>query len=357
MYDGLGEPQRALELLPAGVADPAGGRRPGRRGGHPVQHRDDLPRSRGIWTGRSPSWSRSSSSTARSSHPDLAVGHRHAERSTPGTLTSLDAGISRRHDVDGAVGGGASVGGGRPGGGDRPGCGDRVGRVWLARSRFADVARLAELTLTLGEDAGAFYHLGWAKQATGFPREALAAYEQALAPVPGRRRPRQRGRHAEQHRPRVRRVGGVGRRALDYYEQALPIRREVGDRAGEATTLNNIGAVYDGLGRPAAGAGVLPAGAADPPGGRRPGRRGRHAEQHRRACTTGWGTGQAALDYYEQALPIRREVGDRAGEATTLNNIGAVYDGLGERAARWTTTSRRCRSAGRSATGPVRRPR
>jgi hypothetical protein len=27
--------------------------------------------------------------------------------------------------------------------------GGRVGRVWLARSRFADVARLAELTLTL----------------------------------------------------------------------------------------------------------------------------------------------------------------------------------------------------------------
>ena len=28
--------------------------------------------------------------------------------------------------------------------------GDRVGGVWLARSRFADVARLAGLTLTLG---------------------------------------------------------------------------------------------------------------------------------------------------------------------------------------------------------------
>ena len=37
--------------------------------------------------------------------------------------------------------------------------GGRVGRVWLARSRFADVARLAELTLTLGEDARAWYQL------------------------------------------------------------------------------------------------------------------------------------------------------------------------------------------------------
>ena len=60
--------------------------------------------------------------------------------------------------------------------------------------------------------------------------------------------------------------------------------REVGDRAGEAATLNNIGLVYHGLGEP-----------------------------------------QRALEYFGQALPITREVGDRAGEAATLNNIGAVY--------------------------------
>ena len=72
---------------------------------------------------------------------------------------------------------------------------------------------------------------------------------------------------------------------------ALPIsiRREVGDRAGEAVTLSNIGGVYDGLG------------------------------ERRRA-----------LEYHGQALPIMREVGNRAGEATTLNNFGAVHRGLGE---------------------------
>ena len=82
---------------------------------------------------------------------------------------------------------------------------------------------------------------------------------------------------------------GERQRALDYYGQALPIRREVGDRAGEAATLNNIGGVYAGL-----------------------------------------GDRQRALAYYQQALPILREVGDRAGEAATLNNIGAVYRGLGD---------------------------
>ena len=166
--------------------------------------------------------------------------------------------------------------------------GDRVSRVWLARSRFADAARLAELTLTLGEDARAFYQLGWAKDATGDRTAALAAYDQALRLY---RAAGDRGNQAATLSNIGLLYAGLGepQRALEYYGQALPIRREVGDRAGEATTLNNIGAVYGGLGEP-----------------------------------------QRALEYYGQALPIQREVGNRAGEAATLNNIGAVYDGLGE---------------------------
>ena len=83
---------------------------------------------------------------------------------------------------------------------------------------------------------------------------------------------------------------GEKQKALDYYNQALPIRRAVGDRRGEAITLNNIGSVYSDLGEK-----------------------------------------QKALDYYNQALPVFRAVGDRGGEATTLNNIGLVYDDLGEK--------------------------
>ncbi|NJR63588.1 MAG: CHAT domain-containing protein [Cyanobacteria bacterium CRU_2_1] len=72
--------------------------------------------------------------------------------------------------------------------------------------------------------------------------------------------------------------------ALEYYQQALTIAQEIGDRSGEGTTLSNIGSVYDSLGQ-------YP----------------------------------QALEYYQQALSIRLEVGDRSGEGTTLSNIGASF--------------------------------
>ncbi len=83
---------------------------------------------------------------------------------------------------------------------------------------------------------------------------------------------------------------GESQKALGYYNQALPILRAVGNRASEAATLNNIGRVYSVLGE-----------------------------------------NQKALDYYNQTLPLTRTVGDRSGEARTLNNIGRVYDNSGEK--------------------------
>ncbi|MGB3641338.1 MAG: CHAT domain-containing protein, partial [Rivularia sp. (in: cyanobacteria)] len=83
---------------------------------------------------------------------------------------------------------------------------------------------------------------------------------------------------------------GENEKALEFYNQALPLVRAVGDRRGEAAILNNIGLVYDSLGEK-----------------------------------------QKALEFYNQALPLSRAVGDTGSEATTLNNIGRVYDDLGEK--------------------------
>lgn len=80
------------------------------------------------------------------------------------------------------------------------------------------------------------------------------------------------------------------RQSVKKYEESLPLYRAAGDHRGEATVVNNIGAVYDDLGEP-----------------------------------------QRALDNYQQALELYRAFGDRHGEATTLNNIGAIHISRGEK--------------------------
>jgi len=78
-------------------------------------------------------------------------------------------------------------------------------------------------------------------------------------------------------------------RAIDCYEQALAIFRELGDRAGEADTLNSLGTCYQSL-----------------------------ADYQR------------AIDYYEQALAFLREIEDRAGEVASLGNLGICYSHLSD---------------------------
>ena len=37
-----------------------------------------------------------------------------------------------------------------------------------------------------------------------------------------------------------------------------------------------------------------------------------------------------ALEYYTQSLTIRREIGDRVGEAITVQNMGHMYTDMGQ---------------------------
>ena len=119
-------------------------------------------------------------------------------------------------------------------------------------------------------------------------------------------------------------------KALDYYGQALPIRRAVGDRSGEASTLNNIGGVYFALGEKQK---ALDYYGQALPLYRAVGNRSGEASTLNNigSVYSALGEKQKALDYYGQALPLYRAVGNRSGEATTLNNIGLVYSDLGEK--------------------------
>ena len=74
---------------------------------------------------------------------------------------------------------------------------------------------------------------------------------------------------------------GELRKAIEYYEQALKISKEIGDRRGEGNRLGNLGLAYSHLGEP-----------------------------------------RKAIEYYEQALKISKEIGDRHGEGNHLCNLG-----------------------------------
>lgn len=73
-------------------------------------------------------------------------------------------------------------------------------------------------------------------------------------------------------------------KALGYYEHSLAIQQEIGDKAGEGATLNNMSTIA-------------------------------HAR----------GDYATALDYLERSLAIRQEIGDIAGMCPTLFNMGHIH--------------------------------
>ena len=96
-------------------------------------------------------------------------------------------------------------------------------------------------------------------------QKALEKFNEAL-PIRRAVGDRRGGYHAQQHRLGLWSLGEM-QKALEKYNEALPIRRAVGDRRGEAVTLNNIGAGLSVAGRDAEGAGEVQRGSADQAGG------------------------------------------------------------------------------------------
>jgi CHAT domain-containing protein/Tfp pilus assembly protein PilF len=79
-------------------------------------------------------------------------------------------------------------------------------------------------------------------------------------------------------------------RAIEKYQEALAIRRALGDRSGEAEALLQIGDAYNTLG------------------------------DYRKS-----------LEFWEQALPLKQGLGDRRGAADLLASMSGAYNNLGER--------------------------
>lgn len=133
-----------------------------------------------------------------------------------------------------------------------------------------------------------FGNLGNAYSDLGEIHRAIEYYEQALAIA----------REIHDQRNESNWLGNLGlayrnlgetQRAVEYFEQALKISRETHNRRDEGIHLGNLGSAYHMLG-----------------------------EVHR------------AIEYYEQALHISREINDRRGEGADLGCLGIAYRNLGD---------------------------
>jgi TPR repeat protein len=74
------------------------------------------------------------------------------------------------------------------------------------------------------------------------------------------------------------------KKAIKYGNQSLELARNLGYKKGEAAAFNNLGAVYDNIGKT-----------------------------------------KEALNYFFKAYEIKKNIGDRKGLSSSLNNIGVIY--------------------------------
>ena len=78
-------------------------------------------------------------------------------------------------------------------------------------------------------------------------------------------------------------------KAIEFYQQSLKIREELGDRKGISSSLANIGSIYINI------------------------------EEF-----------EKALDYQKKSLVMFEEMKNREGTASALNNIGVIYNNLAD---------------------------
>ncbi|MFN9837601.1 MAG: CHAT domain-containing protein [Pseudanabaena sp.] len=122
---------------------------------------------------------------------------------------------------------------------------------------------------------------------------------------------------------------GQYQKAIDFYQQSLAIQKQIGDRNGEATSLSNLGKAYSYLGQYQKAIDLHQQSLAI---------RKQIGDRNGEAVSLGslgfaynyLGQYQKAIDFFQQSLAIQKQIGDRNGEATLLNNLGEVYRSFGQ---------------------------
>ena len=119
-------------------------------------------------------------------------------------------------------------------------------------------------------------------------------------------------------------------KALDFYQQSLAISRQIGDRRGEGTMLNNIGGIYDSLGEYPKALDFYQQFTRHSSTNWRSPWRWRVAQQHWLYLRQSGGVPQKLWIFTSNHSPFVDKLAIREGEALTLHNLGSVWENQGQ---------------------------
>ena len=117
--------------------------------------------------------------------------------------------------------------------------------------------------------------------------------------------------------------------ALEYLERSLALCREIGNKSGEATTLGNISQIFQARGEYDTAREYLKQSLSI---SQEIGDKKDEGTTLNNLSTLYYGRGEydTALELLKRSLSIRQEIGDKSGEGWTLNNISQIFQAKGE---------------------------
>jgi tetratricopeptide (TPR) repeat protein len=204
----------------------------------------------------------------------------------------------------------------------------RMERVRELRSRITSNEHQQDPAICLTV-AGWLNELGLHLMLLGQNQEALDQFQRALSIVRDLGDKRGQGVALGNLGAAYGNLGDI-RKAVEFHERALAMAREIGDKLGEAQDLGNLANACQQLGNTTKAIEFYEA----------------SLFLHRKLCdrrgegmTLGnlglvyadLGEPRKALDFHERQLVIVREIGDRRGEGSALQNLGNAYADLGDK--------------------------
>ncbi len=118
-------------------------------------------------------------------------------------------------------------------------------------------------------------------------------------------------------------------KAIEFSQQSLIIQKDIGERNGEARSLNNLGNAYVSLGQYSKAIEFSQQSKAIFQDiGDRQGEAG--SLNNLGNAYRNLGQYPKAIEFSQQSLAIQQDIGDRQGEAGSLNNLGNAYVSLGQ---------------------------